>query len=77
MWRRGYGDVGDIQEREQTSIEVYILRETCRDELTQKSNPCTGPGVGLSINRRMIESWYVYRALVKYVGGDIEVDDKP
>ena len=41
----------------------------------RSSSPFLGPGVGLSINRRMIETWYVYRALVKYVGGDIEVGD--
>lgn len=32
-------------------------------------------GVRVSINRRMVETWYVYLALMKHVGGDIELEE--
>jgi hypothetical protein len=44
-------------------------------DMIKKPDTFDDQGVRLSINRRMIETWYVYRALMKYFGGNIGLND--
>jgi hypothetical protein len=43
--------------------------------LRYEVNSQVDKGMIMHINRRMIETWYVYMALTKLVGESIEVDD--
>ncbi len=56
-------------------LKVTYCGKCDRADMIKKSCTFDDQGVSLSINRRMIETWYVYRALIKYVGEGIEVDD--
>jgi hypothetical protein len=56
-------------------LKVTYCGKCDTTDMIKKSTTFADQGVRLSINRRMIETWYVYSALMKYVGGGVEVDD--
>jgi hypothetical protein len=49
-------------------LKVKYCGKCDRTDMIKKSSTLDDQGVSLSINRRMIETWYVYRALMMYVG---------
>jgi hypothetical protein len=56
-------------------LKVTYCGKCDMTDMIKKPSTFDDQGVRLSINRRMIETWYVYRALTKYAEGGIAVDD--
>lgn len=55
--------------------KVSYCRKCDGTDMTKVSGTFHDQGVAMSINRRMIETWYVYKALTKLVEAGIDVDD--
>ena len=54
-------------------LRITLCRRCDHTNMLKNSNTFDTDGVTLLINRRIVETWYVYTALKKLVDGDIEV----
>ena len=56
-------------------LMVTMCRTCDETDKIRKMNAFDDKGMIMHINRRMIETWYVYMALTKLVGESIKVND--
>lgn len=56
-------------------MRVTLCRWCDGTNIIRDSSTFSNQGVVMSVNRRMIETWYVYTALTKLVDGGLEVVD--
>jgi hypothetical protein len=61
--------------RSKARLKLTYCGKCDMTDMIKKPDTFDDSGVRLSINRRMIETWYVYRALMKYVGGNVELNE--
>jgi hypothetical protein len=79
LWEGG-DENADASEKKSTNRGKHQLMVTlCHthdsEDKIKNRNAWSDTGVDVSINRRMIKTWYVYQALMKLVNGAIEVDE--
>ena len=68
------------KKKKSTDHDKHRLRLTmCRthdsEDKIRNQSACVETGVDVFVNRRMISTWYVYKALTKLVDGAIELDE--
>jgi hypothetical protein len=66
-----------MEQKKSTSDNKHQLRVTlcrgCDGTIKIRKSGPGSKGVVMSINKRMVETWYVYTALTKLVDGDVDI----